>query len=158
MNLRGDAEVQRLVVFAAAGGRFGIALEATDRIVRMVAISPLPGSPPVVLGAVNVSGRVVAVVDVCRRLGLSSPPYGPESYLVLARTPRRRLALAVEEVQGVVEVPADAVSSPATLAPAAAALAGAVALRDGIVFINDLEAFLSADEERQLDRALRVDE
>lgn len=156
MNILQDGGTLRLVVFETGGVRFGIPLAAADRVLRMVAISHLPGAPPAVLGVVNVHGELVAVADVCRRLGLATPTYGPGCHLLLASTARRRLALAAEEVRGVIEVPTTAIAPPATLSAARLPLAGAVGLADGIVFINDLEAFLSADEEGELARALQT--
>jgi purine-binding chemotaxis protein CheW len=159
----GEQEILRLVIFAACGGRFGIALDSIDRVVRMVAISPLPGAPAAVIGAVNVGGQVVAVADVCRRLGLAAPRYGPESHLILARTARRRLAITAHEVQGVVEVRTDAMTRADAFTPVRTVslppgrVAGAVGLPDGIVFIKDLEAFFSAEEEDRLDLALERD-
>jgi chemotaxis signal transduction protein len=64
------------------------------------------------------------------------------------------VALAAEEVQGVIHVsPADTASG-ANLAPFTRPVSGAVGRPEGIVFISDLELFLSAEEESQLDRAL----
>jgi purine-binding chemotaxis protein CheW len=148
------SETRGLVTFSTGGLRFGIPLESSDRALRMVAMSPLPGAPPFVIGTVNVHGELVAVADVCRRLGLSAPTYGPETHLLLARTSRRRVALAAEEVQGVIHVSRADTVSGANLAPFTRPVSGAVARPEGIVFIGDLEAFLSADEESELDRAL----
>ena len=150
------SEPRRLVTFATCGLRFGIPLESADRALRMVAISPLPGAPPFLIGTVNVHGELVAVADVCRRLGLAAPTYGPETHLLLARTSRRRLALATQKVEGVIDVsPADTASG-ANLVPFTRPVSGAVGRPEGIVFISHLEAFLSADDEGQLDRALEV--
>jgi purine-binding chemotaxis protein CheW len=148
--------VTRIVTLATAGFRFGIRLEDVERAFRMVAITPLPGAPPSLLGAVNVHGDVLAVADLCRRLGLPPRAYGPDAHLLITRTPRRRLALAVDEVQGVIEVAASAIASTAALAGAPHPVAGAVGLPDGVIFVQDMEAFLSAEEDGQLAAALRA--
>jgi purine-binding chemotaxis protein CheW len=145
----------RLVEFAATGLRLAIPLDLVERVLGMVAISPLPGAPGVVLGVINLHGSVIPVADVGVRLGRPSPSHGPDSHLLLARTPRRRLGLAVEEVLGVFEVPARVITDVGLLS-AGGPLAGAVGLPDGVVLIHDLEAFLSVDEERQLDHALQA--
>jgi hypothetical protein len=61
-----ESETRGLVTFSTGGLRFGIPLESSDRALRMVAISPLPGAPPFLIGTVNVHGELVAVADVCR--------------------------------------------------------------------------------------------
>jgi purine-binding chemotaxis protein CheW len=137
------------------GARYAVPLSSAERAFRMVAVSPLPGSPVVVLGGINLEGRAVAVVDLRRRLGLPPRDYGLAARLLVVRTPRRRLAIAADDVLGVAEVEADAIT-PRTLLSGAGPVAGVAALPDGLLIIQDLEAFLTLDEERQLDRALET--
>lgn len=143
-----------IVVFVLDGQRYGVGLDVVERVLHMVAITPLPGRPDVVLGAVNLAGRVVAVIDVRRRLGLAAGDLGPQAQLLVAKTRRRIVALPVDQVTGVTEVKADRIASPEAVVPGLAPLAGVAALPDGLMLIHDLEAFLSLEEERQLDDAL----
>lgn len=145
----------RLVVFSLDGDRYAVPLAATERALPMVAISPLPDCPDVVLGAVNVHGEVVPVLDPRRALGRRTAEVRREAHLLLVRTARRRLALAVDSVLGVSEVAPDAVTPPGSVHPAIERLAGVVALADGLLLIHDLDAFLSPAEERELDESLR---
>lgn len=149
-----ESEVFRLVVFAIDEQRYAIPLDAAERVLRMVAVAPLPQAPAIACGVINLHGRVIPVVDVQRRLGLTPREYGVEDHLLVARTPRRALALPVDEVQGVREVAVAAVTPPSTVLPGIDHVAGIAALPDGLLFIYDLDAFLSLDEERQLSRAL----
>jgi len=144
-----------LVVFVVEGARYGVPLSSAERAFRMVALSPLPGSPRVVLGGINLQGQAVAVVDLRRRFGLPARDYGVAARLLVVRTRRRRLAIAADDVLGLLEVEADAVT-PQTLLPGAGPVAGVAALPDGLLIIQDLDAFLTLDEERQLDRALET--
>jgi purine-binding chemotaxis protein CheW len=135
----------KLVIFAAAGRRWALPLDAVERVVAMVAVAPLPGAPPGVRGAVDVHGDVVPVLDLNLRLGEPPHPLGPEAQLVLAHTARRRVALPVDESLGV--------ASPA-LHGASAPLAGVAQLPDGLLAVYDLDAFLAAAEEDALTLAL----
>lgn len=143
----------RFVEFVTAGLRFAVPLESVERVLGMVAISPLPGAPRVLLGVINVHGSVVPVADVGRRWGTPSPAYGPDAQLLLVHTSRRRLGLAVDEVRGVFESSGQEITGGPLLS-SGGPLSGAVGLPGGIVLIHDLEAFLSEDEELQLDHAL----
>lgn len=120
----------------------------------MLAVSALPEAPPVVLGVINLRGRIVPVVDFRRRFNRSPRDYGPGAHLLVARTSRRTLAAPVDEVLGVREVPPDTVTEPGTLLPGLGYVTGIVALSDGLLFIHDLDAFLSLEEERSLTEAL----
>jgi purine-binding chemotaxis protein CheW len=143
-----------LLVFAVDGHRLALELDAVERVVSMVAIAPLAGAPDAVLGAVDVAGEVVPVYDVRRRLELAPRDYGADAVLLLARTARRRVALAADEVAGVREIGDAPVTAADELPPGTRHAAGAVAVEDGLVVIHDLEAFLSEEEERRLARAL----
>lgn len=144
----------RLFVFSTDGQRYAVPLLDVDRVLPMVAVSPLSEAPEVVEGVVNVRGEVVPVVDVRRRLGLPGRQQGLAARLVLVRTARRTLALAVDSADGVSELDASAVASAEALIPGARYVAGIAALPDGLLFIHDLDAYLSLDDERRLDAAL----
>jgi purine-binding chemotaxis protein CheW len=144
-----------LVVFVVDGARYAVPLSSAERAFRMVALSPLPGSPRVVLGGINLQGQAVAVVDLRRRFGLPARDYGVATRLLVVRTCRRRLAIAADDVLGVAEVDNEAIT-PRTSLPGAGPVAGVAALPDGLLIIQDLDAFLTLDEERQLDRALET--
>ena len=74
---------------------------------------------------------------------------------IIARTSRRDVVLAVDSVLQLIDAPLDALSAPLPLTGNLAHLSGVLALPDGMVFIEDLERFLSAEEDRALDSALR---
>lgn len=143
-----------LLVFAIEGQRYAIPLLAVERVLSMVGLSPLPESPAIALGVINLHGKVLPVLDLRRRLGFPAHEYGTSAHLLVARTGRRTVALPVDEALGVQEVAAGAVTPPSTVLPGIRHVAGIVALADGVLFIHDLEAFLSLEEERQLSEAL----
>jgi purine-binding chemotaxis protein CheW len=144
-----------LVAFAVDDCCLALDLEAVERVVPMVAVTPLPRAPEVVLGAIDVAGAIVPVFDIRRRLGLREHDYGPDASLVLARTELRSVALPVDVVHGVREVDAAAVAEAEEMMMSGAEhVAGVVALGDGLMLIGDLDAFLTVDEERLLRPAL----
>ena len=143
-----------VVVFAVDGASCAVPLEATERALHMVAVSPLPGAPTILAGVINLHGSVVPVVDLRRRLGLAPRPYGLRAHLLLVTSPRRRLALSADQVLGVRTIPEDSVLPSRLVAPGLGALAGIAALPDGLLFIHDLEAVLSDEDEACLERAL----
>ena len=150
----GEAAIA-VVVFSLDGRRYGLPLSTAERALPMAAVSPLPGCPDAVLGAINVHGDVTPVFDLRRRLGLEPREYGPDARFLLARTATRVVALAVDGVQGVAEFASGQIVPPESVLPGIEQLSGIAALADGLVLINDLELFLSDEEEQQLDDAIR---
>lgn len=138
-----------------AESHFAVPLSAADRVHLMAAVSPVPGAPAVVLGAINLEGGVVPVVDLRRRLGLPPRAYGLAAHLLILRTPRRRLAVAADEVLGVSEMDPSVIAPAEAVLPGLSRVTGIAARPGGLLFIYDIEAFLTADEEGQLDEALK---
>jgi purine-binding chemotaxis protein CheW len=151
----GDATLSgavELVTLDVAGQRWALPLASVERVVGMVAISALPDSPAGVRGAINVHGEIVPVLDLDLRLGRPARERGTRAQLVLTRTSRRRVALPVDDVLGDVEVDGAAIGPPPEAVPAP--LAGIAALPDGVLLIYDVDALLSAGDERAVDAAL----
>jgi purine-binding chemotaxis protein CheW len=144
----------QLLLFSIDGSHYALRLLMVERVLPMVEVAPLPNAPAITLGVINYHGKIVAVVDLRRRLNGSSREYGLADQLVVARTPRRMLLFPVDELLGVREVAADSVAQPNTILPGIGHVEGIVALPDSILFIHDLETFLSLDEEQQLSEAL----
>lgn len=150
------AATRPLVVFALDEQRFALELAVVERVVRMVAIEPLPRAPAIILGVFSLHGEIVPVVNVRQRFRL--PPRAPQTgdHLLVARTPRRRVALPVDAVDEVRDVAAEAIIDPATVAPGLQLVRGIARLdAAGLVFIHDLDSFLSLDEEAALASALQ---
>lgn len=152
----GPAKVH-LVVFDVGRQRHAFPVEAVERVLPMVALSPLPSAPVTVLGLVCVSGEVIPVLDLRLRCGLQPQTYGLSTYLLLARSSRIRLAFPVDEVLGVAEVEPETVTPADALVPGLDPLRGVAVLEDGLVYIHDLDAYLSLDEEKRLTEALKVE-
>jgi purine-binding chemotaxis protein CheW len=145
----GGAMTIDLVALDVGGQRWALPLDCVERVVGMVAVSPLPASPAGVRGAINVAGEIVPVLDLDVRIGRPERDRGADARLVLARTSTRRVALPVDAVLGVIT--AD-LAPPVEHVPAP--MAGTAALPDGVLAIYDVDAFLSAADEAMLDAAL----
>ena len=148
------SESVQLVVFRLDEQRYALSLAAVERIVRAVEVTFLPNAPPIVLGAVDVEGHVLPVLDVRQRFGLRQREISPADQFLIAQTPPRAVVLVVDEAQGVIERSQDEIIGSAQIAPGLEQFQGVVRLDDGLVLIHDLDKFLSLDEARALDEAI----
>ena len=146
--------LSRLVVFTLDDQRYALRLETVERIVRLVEVTPLPKAPEIVLGVVNVQGRILPVVNIRRRFRLPEREEDLRDQLILARTSRRSVALVVDAVGGVVEGPGEEVIPVGRIVSGTEYVDGVVKLSDGLILIHDLEKFLSLEEEKKLGKAL----
>ena len=130
------------------------------QVVQMVAISPLPGAPPVVEGVVNVRGTVVPVFDLRRRFGLPPRPIDPSQHLVILAAGPRMAAVRVDSAEEFHAIPDSDITRSDVLADSGISssgsrhVAGIAVTPDGTTIIYDLAAFLSLTESGTLDDAL----
>lgn len=144
----------QLVEFLLEGQRHALPMVAVERVAPVVEVTPLPGAPAAVLGAIDVGGRILAVFSLRRHLGLPDRALRLSDALLIARTSRRSVALLVDEVRDVRTAPGTTVDA-APIAPGLGTVQGLVRLDDGLLLIHDLERFLSREDERVLEAAMR---
>jgi purine-binding chemotaxis protein CheW len=148
------SELAQLVVFRLDERRYALPLAVVERVVRAVAVTPLPKASPIVLGAINVHGRVLPVLNVRKRFLMPEREIGPADWFLLAHTARHTVVLVVDESEGVVERTQAEVVLSTQIVPGLDHFPGVLRLDDGLVLIHDLEKFLSLDEARALDEAM----
>jgi len=146
----------RLLLFVLSDQRYGVPLHAVERVVRAVEITPLPKAPDIVLGLVNVQGRVIPVVDMRRRFRLPRRDLALTDQMVIARTSRRAVALVADAVTGVIEYVERDSDEAREVLPGLQYVEGVVKLDDGLILIHDLDKFLSLEEDAALDRAVET--
>ncbi len=144
----------QLLVFRLDERRYALPLAVAERVIRAVDVTPLPRAPAIVLGAINVHGRVLPVLNVRRRFLMPEREISPADWFLLAHTTRHTVALVIDESEGVVERPQADIVVSSQIVPGVEAFPGVVRFDDGLVLIHDLERFLSLDEARALDDAM----
>lgn len=146
--------VQSIVTFVLDGLRYALYLSVLERVVRAVEITPLPKAPDIVVGIINVQGRIIPVVNIRKRFRLPPREMTLNDQFIIARTSARPLAMIVDSVQGIIEYHEDMLISPDEIVAGIEYIDGIVKLQDGMILIHDLEKFLSLKEGRSLDRAI----
>ncbi|MDB6038377.1 MAG: CheW protein [Verrucomicrobiales bacterium] len=149
------SEPHQFVVFRLDEQRYALPLSKTERIVRAVEVTPLPKAPAIVLGVVDVAGRILPVVNTRRRFLLPEREITPADQFLIARTSRRTVILVIDEAQGVIERRPGEIVSGTGIFPDLKQIQGVIKLDDGLVLIHDLDEFLSLDEAINLDEAMK---
>ncbi len=145
-----------IFVFCLDEPRYALPLSAVERVVRAVEITPLPNAPGVILGAINVQGEIIPVVNVRERFRLPDREIRLDDHFILARTPKRTVALVADYVVGIRECAEGETVSAGQALPFVEFLKGVAKAEDNLILIYDLDMFLSLDEERALNSALEA--
>ena len=140
---------EEILAFELGGQRCAIRAAGVQRVLRAVAVLPLPGAPPIVSGIVNVQGTIVPVLDIRQKLGLPPRPLRHTDRLVLISQSERLLAIPVDRVAGLERVAArDMEPSPGSLS--SRHVSGVAKLAGGLALIYDLMTFLTPEESSAL--------
>lgn len=144
----------QLVVFTLGDHNYAMRLSAVERAVRMVEITSLPKAPEIVIGVINMQGRIVPVLNMRKRFRLPEREPGLNDQLLIARTSKRTVALVVDTVRDVIEHAMEETIVPQMIVPGLEYVTGVIKLEDGLLFIHNLDQFLSIEEEEALETAI----
>ena len=88
---------------------YGLPASAVESIVPVEQITYVPGTPPWILGVVNVRGEIESVLDLKAVLGLGQAEITPESRVLIAQEGDLRSGLLVDRVIDIAYVPLTAI-------------------------------------------------
>jgi purine-binding chemotaxis protein CheW len=146
--------LRQLVVFSLNDRHYALHLSAVERIVPVVKITVWPRAPEIVLGVVNIAGRLVPALDIRKRFRLPQRDISLSDHMIIARTSRRPVALIVDAAVAVIERSRSEITAAERILPSAEYVEGVAKLDDGLILIHDLDTFLSPVEERDLEHAM----
>jgi chemotaxis signal transduction protein len=132
-----------LLIARIGDGVYAIPTEVVERIERIVALTPLPGGPPSVIGLVNFHGSMLPVVDPHLRLGLVATSVHPDQHLVVISA-GSRYALRIDRVERIVSASAgayEAIESPTERATERVTAPYVVRLPDETLLVLSPQAF-----------------
>ncbi len=134
-----------LLVFLVDEKRLAIDLAVVERVVSAAALSSIFGTPPVVLGLLNLHGNPVPVISMRIKLGLPPREMLPSDEIIIVRRRGCLLGLAVDDTEGVAS---DAEVFPFDSATETKSMVAAAKLDDGIVLVQNVndDSFCGEEE------------
>lgn len=138
------------VEFSIAQQHYVLPLTKIERILRMVAVTPLPEAPPWVAGMIDLSGRATPVIDMRVRLGEAYQPPRLSDFLLVMDS----VALWVDTVHQIREItPGQIDELPADLVNDRPFLA-AIRFEDELILLLDAGRLIAYSGQSALDWAL----
>ncbi len=140
-----DAAAVRLLVFRVGSLACAADVESVREILPRLAVTRIPGAPPVVAGLVNVRGQIVTVVEGWRALHQAAPQESDAggTTMLLQVGGGRVLGFTVDEVLDLLAVPDAALERRDALPGVDPTLVRAVGRRAGQPFVVlDTDALL----------------
>jgi purine-binding chemotaxis protein CheW len=152
----GDAmgEMAKLLIFALSNLRCALPLSDVERILRAVEISPLPKAPAIVMGLINLQGRIIPVLNLRKFFCLPDTEITLNDQIIIAHTTSRSVAILVDNVLSVSEYEAADIMTPEALFPGIEYLEGVAKLEDGMIYIYSLDRLLSSEVKSRIEQLL----
>lgn len=135
--------IERAVVFELGSQRYGIPIEQVNEIQQIVAFSDVPADGLGVVGMVNLRGEVVPAIDVRRLIGMEDRAYTLETPMIIVRSDEHLVALIVDHVEDVVELPEGCLQAASPMHALSSKMIGVARLDDGLVYLLDVDRMLA---------------
>lgn len=136
-------EMIELLVVSLGGERFGIETVYALEAISLPELIPVPCTPAFVLGVVNYRGRILAVLDLRRILGLSGEGVTEGSKVVSVEAEGMTFGIMVDTVEGTMSVPTHKVAPPPEVLTGLR-LALTRGMTEELITILDLDALAQA--------------
>ncbi|MEO8636569.1 MAG: chemotaxis protein CheW [Gemmatimonadales bacterium] len=136
-----------LVVFRLDREEFAVPIHTVREVVRVADITRVPQAPAHIRGVMNLRGRILPVVEIRSRLGLSAAELTPQSRVVVVDVNRRIIGLLVDGVGQVTRIGEGLVSAPPEEVRASGtdAVTGVARVGSRLLIMLDLERVLRSD-------------
>ena len=105
-----------IIEFRLASETYGIASAFVREVSPLKDVTPLPGTPPFVLGIINVRGQIFSVVNLKKFFNLPERGLGELNQVIILRDNRMEFGILADAILGMYTIPLDAIQpSPSTV-------------------------------------------
>ena len=150
-----STEEIQLVTFRLGTEEYGINIMQVQEIIRLPGIVWVPKTRSFVEGVINLREQVIPVVDLAKRLGVSSEGRTDDTRVVIANIQGSLVGLVVDSVSEVMRIRKEDIEPLPEIMTASneKCLKGIAKLNDRLIILLDLENALSDDDILQLQEA-----
>jgi purine-binding chemotaxis protein CheW len=135
----------QVVICQLGDESFGLDIGSVFEIIRFQESTAVPTAPRFVDGVINLRGRIIPVVDLSAKFGMSRSEATRSTRIIVAGNANMRVGLVVDAVTEVLMVSEEAVEPTPEVASGydSAYIRGIAKLADELVILLDLNALFS---------------
>lgn len=152
---RDQEELLQLVSFKIGDEEFGVDILSVQEINRMSQITKVPNTPDFIEGVINLRGRIIPVIDLRVKLGMTRKDHGKNTRIVVVELKGQTIGFIVDEVSEVLRIPKDITEAPPDMVGGVNSdyITSIGKLEDRLLILLDLEKILSTSEFNILETA-----
>lgn len=104
------------LVFKIEDIHYGIPIMEVSEINGLMKVTPLPNTPDYVKGIINLRGKIMPVIDLRLKFGMSEKEYDIETCFIILNLTignvKKQMGMIVDTVSEVFDIPAEEIDSP----------------------------------------------
>jgi len=138
----------QLVVFDLANEHYGVDIAAVEGIIKMQSVTAVPRAPSFVEGVTNLRGKVLPVIDLHKRFGLTGVEATKDTRIVVVEMNGTTVGIVVDAVSEVLRINPEAIEPPSPIVTTvdSAFIRGIAKTKEGLIILLDLGKVLSSRE------------
>lgn len=150
-----EQEIQ-LVVFQLntreTSTEYGVPITQVQEINRLTDPTKLPKAPDFVEGVINLRGKVIPIIDLKKRFGMSKSEYTDDTRIVVVEIAGQTVGVVVDLVTEVLRLPESSIEPPPSMIAGITAnyLTGVGKVGNRLLVLLDLAQILSESEAEEL--------
>jgi purine-binding chemotaxis protein CheW len=147
-TLSSKEDILQLVTFALGNEEYAVDILKVQEINRMSEIAKVPNAPPYVKGVINLRGRVIPVISLRQRFGLSEKESDDKSRIMIMDIQGITLGVVVDAVSEVLRVPSNVVEDTPPMATDISTefIKGIAKLEDRLIILIDMDKLVEKSE------------
>ena len=146
-----DIKEEQLVAFQLSGQAYGVDIASVFEIIRISTITRVPRTQHFVEGVINLRGKIIPVIDLCKRFNLPQSEKTNASRIIIVEVDGNTIGMVVDGVSEVLSIPADSIEPPPPMIHGidAAYLRGISIIEGILTILLDLEKVLYGFEKNE---------
>jgi purine-binding chemotaxis protein CheW len=138
----------QLVTFNIGEEEFGIDILKVQEIIRTMAITKVPNSPPHVEGVINLRGKVIPVINLRSRFDMEYRPHDNQTRIIVLEIHGMIVGFVVDGVSEVLRIQSNTVEPPPPVVAGVESeyIKGVGKLDDQLLILLDLDKLVSMEE------------
>ena len=156
------ANENKFLSFCLGTEHYGVEILRVREIIGLLAITPLPQTPPYVKGVMNLRGRIIPVIDLRLRFGLNAADATKETCIVVLESSEQDasqtvMGAVVDSVREVQDIAKSAIEPPPEFGCEIPLryIQGMGKVKDKVVVLLDIGEVIGTRERAQIAGALK---
>ena len=140
---RKGLDVDKIIAFFLDGQRYALPIDVIQEIQQIVAFSEIPSQGGALVGMINLRGSVIPALDMRLLIGMSKREYTLETPMVMCRLGDQLVALIVDEVEDVIDLPLGCLQEAPAMHALSSKMMGVCRMEKDLVYLLDIDSLLA---------------